>query len=83
MVRDLRYDAAPAMVVLGWKATEDGLLLRFRGETQDVRVICRCGRRHWLVHEIDSEKGATLVLTCHHCGTRATFLMERVRTAAR
>jgi len=83
MARDLLIDAAAGTVVLSWKTTAEGLLLRVRGETDDVRLICRCGRRHWLVHEIDSEKGATLVLICHHCGTRGMFPMEGVRTAAR
>jgi RNase P subunit RPR2 len=83
MTRDLAIDAAAGTVVLGWKTTEEGLLLRVRGETEDVRVICRCGRRHLIVHEIDSEGAATLVLICHHCGTRGTFPMARFRMAAR
>jgi len=82
MVRDLRYDAALGMVILGWKSTEDGLHLRVRGSDDDVRLRCHCGRCHWLVREQFSGGRALLLLTCHSCGQRASFVMEGVTLPA-
>ncbi len=82
MVRDLRYDAAPGMVILGWKSMEDGLHLRVRGSDDHVRLQCHCGRCHWLVREQFSGGRALLLLTCHSCGQRASFAMEDVSLPA-
>ena len=79
MVRDVRYDAAPSMVILGWKSLEDGLHLRVRGVDDDVRVECHCGRFHWIVREQFSGGRALLLLTCHNCGQRVSFVIEGVR----
>lgn len=76
MPRDVRIDRTMGSIVLGWKSSEDGLFLRVRGQTEDVRVVCLCSRGHWIVRENFSGDGASLVLTCHHCGNRGTFLME-------
>jgi hypothetical protein len=81
MIRDLQFDESAGTVVLAWKSSEDGLLLRVRGQPEDVRLVCRCGRTHWIVHEDDSSTGAVLLLTCHHCGTRGTFPIEPIRMA--
>jgi hypothetical protein len=83
MARDVRIDQASRAVVLGWKSSEDGLLLRVHGETDEIRLVCRCGRSHWIVHEQQDTEHARLVLVCHHCGDRGTLEMEGVRTAAR
>lgn len=82
MVRDIRIDAIPGMVVLGWRSSEDGLFLKARGQNEDVRLVCKCGRRHWIVREQFSRGQASLALTCHNCGTRTSFLMEGVRLPA-
>ncbi len=78
MAREVRFDAAIGMVVLGWRSTEDGLWLRARGQDAHVRLLCRCGRSHWIVREQFSGAGAHLLLTCHNCGSRASFVMEGV-----
>lgn len=80
MPRDLPLDQALRMTVLSWKSTEDGLLMRVGGE--DIRLVCRCGRSHWIVHESLVGNRASLILVCHNCGTRATFEIEGVRAAA-
>jgi len=36
MARDVRIDQASRAVVLGWKSSEDGLLLRVHGETDEI-----------------------------------------------
>lgn len=82
MPRDVRVDEAIGIVVMGWKSTEDGLFLRVRGQKDEVRVVCVCGRSHWIIRERLSGNAPDLVLTCHHCGTRGAFLMEGVSLAA-
>ncbi|TLZ44307.1 MAG: hypothetical protein E6K19_04830 [Methanobacteriota archaeon] len=79
--REIRMDAAQGVIVQGWRSSEDGLFLRVRGQDAELRLVCICGRGHWIVHENDSEKGAALLLICHHCGARGTFPMERVRAS--
>lgn len=64
--------------MLGWRASEEGLFLRVRGQTDDVRLVCRCDRSHFLIRESLTEGRMALVLVCHHCGTRVTFVMEGV-----
>ncbi|MGI0148732.1 MAG: hypothetical protein ACREDF_04275 [Thermoplasmata archaeon] len=78
----MRIDRSIGSVVLGWKSSEGGLFLRVRGQAEEVRVVCVCGRSHWIVRENFSGDGPSLVLTCHHCGYRATFLMEGVSLPA-
>jgi len=82
MPRDVRIDHAMGIIILGWKSSEDGLFLRIRGQTEDVRMVCLCSRSHWIVRENFSGDGASLVLTCHHCGNRGSFLMEGVSLPA-
>jgi RNase P subunit RPR2 len=79
--REVRTDAAQGIVVQGWRSSEDGLFLRVRGQDAELRLVCSCGRHHWIVREHDSEKGAVLFVICHACGTRGTFPMERARVA--
>ncbi len=76
MTRDVPIDSARGFVVLGWRSSEGGLSLRIRGQSEETRLVCRCGRRHWIVREVSSDRSATLVVTCHNCGTRATFSRE-------
>ncbi|HEX9340840.1 MAG TPA: hypothetical protein VF992_06695 [Thermoplasmata archaeon] len=82
MVRDVRYDATPSMVVQRWRSAEDGLRLQVRGSDDEFRLQCRCGRCHWIIREQFSDGKALLLLTCHNCGTRATFAMEGVTLPA-
>ena len=78
MPRDVRIDAAQGIVVVGWKSLEAGLLLGVRGQNEDVRLVCLCARSHWLVRDYFSGEGASLLVTCHHCGQRGTFVLEGV-----
>ncbi len=82
MVRDVRFDAVSGIVVLGWRSAEDGLYLKTRGQTEDVRLVCICGRCHWIVREQFSQAGAYLMVRCHNCGQQASFLMEGVSLPA-
>ena len=76
MTREVPIDGASGFVILSWRSGEDGLSLRVRGQSEEVHLVCRCGRRHWIVREVSSDRSATLVVTCHNCGTRATFSRE-------
>ncbi|HYY47509.1 MAG TPA: hypothetical protein VFA17_02365 [Thermoplasmata archaeon] len=78
MPREIRLDSAQGIVVLQWRTGEDGLSLRVRGQSQDVRLVCGCGRSHWLVREESARGSASLVVTCHGCGTQGTFVLESV-----
>ena len=78
MVLDLRVDATPGLVVLGWRAREDGLHLTVRNHSDEVRLVCKCGRFHWIVRERFSGGTASFLVTCHNCGTRGSFVMEGV-----
>lgn len=78
MKRDLRVDAVQKTVV-AWHTDENGLFLRLRGEDSDLRLVCRCGRSHWIVREHFAPATASLAVACHACGTRGTFSLEAVR----
>lgn len=79
MVREIPCDAAQSLVLVGWRSAEDGLFLRARGEADEARLQCRCGRCHWIVHEHVDAAGGRLLVTCHNCGTRAAFVLEAPR----
>jgi len=82
MIRDVPIDAAHGIVIQRWRSTEDGLFLRARGQPEEVRLVCRCGRSHWIVREQFAAGSASLIVTCHACGTRGSFLMEGVTLPA-
>ena len=77
-IRDVRIDAGLGMVVQRWRSTEDGLFLRACGQPEEVRLVCRCGRSHWIVREQYAIGSASLLVMCHTCGTRGSFLLEGV-----
>jgi len=81
-IREVRIDAAHGIVVQGWRSTEDGLFLRARGQPEEARLVCVCGRSHWIVREQFAVGSASLILTCHADGTRGSFLMEGVTLPA-
>src|SRR2546428_10506989 len=81
-IREVRIDAAYGIVVQGWRSAEDGLFLRARGQPEEVRLVCVCRRRHWIVREQFAVESASLILTGHNCGTRGSFLMEGVTLPA-
>ncbi len=79
MTRDVRVDTVQGKVVVAWHTEEDGLFLRLKGEGEDQRLVCRCGRSHWIIREHVPPGAVSLVVTCHGCGTRGTFSLEEVR----
>jgi hypothetical protein len=81
-IREVRINAAPGIVVQGWRSTEDGLFLLARGQLEEVRLVCVCGRSHWIIREQFALGSASLILTCHTCGTRGSFVMEGVALPA-
>lgn len=83
MTQEIPLDSAQGMVVAGWRSGENGLSLRVRGQKEDIRLVCRCGRSHWLVREQFSGGEASLAVTCHGCGTRGTFVLEGVSLPTR
>jgi hypothetical protein len=79
MTRDVPIDAVRGRVVVAWHTDEGGLFLRLKREDEDLRLVCRCGRSHWIVREHFAPEAASLAVTCHGCGTRGTFSLEEVR----
>ncbi|TLZ85715.1 MAG: hypothetical protein E6K00_08095 [Methanobacteriota archaeon] len=82
MTRDVRIDSSQGILVRGWKSGSEGFLLQIRAHDEEVRLLCRCGRSHWLVREQFSGGVPSLSVTCHSCGTRGTFAMEGVKLSA-
>jgi len=77
-IHDVRVDAVPGIVVQRWRSTEAGLFLRAHEQPDEVRLVCVCGRSHWIVREQFGDGSVSLLVTCHTCGTRGSFLMEGV-----
>ena len=76
MVRDVPIEESLGLVVKGWRSTDEGLFLRVQGHQEEVRLISRCGRCHWIVHEKFASGGPTLVVTCHACNEQMTYALE-------
>jgi hypothetical protein len=79
MTHDVRVDAVQAKVVSAWHTDENGLFLRFKGEDDHLRLVCVCGRSHWILRELFPPGAAALYVTCHGCGTRGTLPLEEVQ----
>lgn len=67
---------AQALVVVGWRSSEDGLFLRFRGRAEEFRLQSQCGRCHWLVHEHGAGGDRRLLVTCHACREHYALALE-------
>lgn len=76
MVRDVPFEESLGFVVKGWRSTDEGLFLRVRGHQEEVRLVSRCGRCHWIVHEQYRSGGPKLVVTCHACNEQMTYALE-------
>jgi len=77
MVREIEAVRAQGLVVLGWRTAEDGLHLKVRGQTDEVLPRCpRCSRTHWIVREQFLPGSARILLSCHNCGTKVSYLLE-------
>ena len=76
MPGELSIDTATGLVVLGWRTAPDGLYFRAKGEGDEVRLRCRCGRCHWIVREHYGAGAWTLRVSCHNCGVHGAFPLE-------
>lgn len=76
MVRDVPFEESLGFVVKAWRSTDEGLFLKVRGHQEEVRLVSRCGRCHWIVHEQYRSAGPKLVVTCHACGEQMTYALE-------
>lgn len=76
MVRDLKIEESLGAVVRGWRSTDEGLFLKVRGHQEEVRLVSRCGRCHWIVREQYRAEGPKLVVTCHGCNEQMTYAYE-------
>jgi hypothetical protein len=77
MAEDLSVSDAAGAVVTGWRVVDHvQLLLAIRGRPGEARLICLCGRCHWIVREHRGDDGAVLLATCHSCGTRLGLALE-------
>ncbi|HLB67325.1 MAG TPA: hypothetical protein VJN63_02425 [Thermoplasmata archaeon] len=76
MVLDVGIDDSSGIVVLAWRSGEQGLILHVRGQGDEVRLKCRCGRCHWIVREQFEDDRVQLLISCHTCGVRGTYVME-------
>ncbi len=63
-------------VVKAWRSTDEGLFLKIRGHQEEVRIVSKCGRCHWIVHDQYRGGGPKLVATCHACGEQMTYTLE-------
>ena len=79
-VQEIPLPKTTGAVVTSWRLIEPSqLLLRIRGQSDEVRLLCVCGRCHWILRERFTPDAAMLLVTCHHCGTRGELLHEGAR----
>lgn len=76
MTRNVPFEESLGFVIKGWRSTDEGLFLRVRGHQEEVRLVSRCGRCHWIVREKFLPEGPKLVVTCHGCGEQMTYAYE-------
>lgn len=76
MVRDVPIEESLGLVVTGWRSTDEGLFLKVRGHQEEIRLVSRCGRCHWIVREQYRTEGPKLVVTCHACNEQMTYVYE-------
>jgi len=69
------------LVVVHWRSTDEGLFLKIRGHQEEVRLVSRCGRCHWIVREKFAGGGGKLVVTCHACNEQMTYTLEGTGSA--
>jgi len=83
MVRDIPFEESLGLVIKEWRSTDEGLFLKARGHQEEIRLVSRCGRCHWIVREQYRSGGPKLVVTCHGCGEQMTYALEGGAAAAR
>jgi hypothetical protein len=79
-VRDVSVSQMAGAIVTKWRVEDHvRLLLSVRGQKDEVRLLCKCNRGHWIVLERVGEGGAQLRATCHNCGNRVELDLEGAR----
>ena len=76
MVRDIPFAESMGLVVTHWRSTDEGLFLKVRGHQEEVRLVSRCGRCHWIVHEKFASGGPTPVVPCPARNEQMTYALE-------
>ena len=77
MVKDVAISKVTGSVVTAWRVVDHvQLLLTVRGQPEEIRLQCKCGRCHWIVREHHGDGAPRLLATCHSCGTRVDFVLE-------
>ncbi len=76
-MRDVAVSELAGAVVTGWRVVDHiDLLLAIRGQPEEIRLLCRCERGHWIVRERPGERPPKFLATCHNCGNRLELLLE-------
>lgn len=52
------------------KHYSEGTLQLVAEKGEEMTVVCRCDRSHWLATIQEGEAGSVLTLVCHNCGSR-------------
>ncbi len=52
------------------KQFREGTLRLVAEQGEELTVVCRCDRSHWLATIQETEAGPSLILVCHNCGSR-------------
>ena len=77
MTRDVSISNVAGAVVTRWRVVDHvQLLLSIRGQAEEARLTCICGRCHWIVREHHGDGPPRLLATCHNCGTRVELALE-------
>ncbi len=80
MTKDIPISQVSGAVVTRWRVVDAvQLLLTIRGQAEEVRLVCQCGRTHWIVREQYGGGPPRLLATCHNCGTKVQFVLEGAR----
>ena len=80
MTKDVPISQVSGAVVTRWRVVDAvQLLLTIRGQTEEVRLVCQCGRTHWILREQYGAGPPRLLATCHNCGTKVQFVLEGAR----
>lgn len=67
-MREINAEALEGKVLERYEMRSGTLALWLVGDPEELRLRCRMGRCHWLVHSEDRPEGSSLTLVCHCCG---------------
>ncbi|MEK6911908.1 MAG: hypothetical protein AABX36_03805 [Candidatus Thermoplasmatota archaeon] len=76
-MRDVPVHELSGAVVKEWRLVDPRqLVLQLGDEGDELRLLCECGRCHWILRERPEGSRIRLVVTCHACGTRGELFYE-------